>query len=100
MTLEEEKKLVAEKLMGVKEDSNYPGRYFNKNKLIYFDTWLPESDRNQLAEVEEKLNDKQRETYVFNLMVIRPERTYAFWWIKTVPPEICWRVLIKTLREL
>jgi hypothetical protein len=59
MTLEEEKKLVAEKLLGLKEDPNYPNRCFRKDRLIYIDSegtghdWNPQSDRNCWPEIWE-----------------------------------------------
>lgn len=106
MTLEEEKKLVAEKLMGWKIDPLLDNNhcYFIKlngdSKYSY--NWKPHKDRDCWPEIWEKMNEMVKCEFGNVLRDIHRERkSYGvIWWIYlTTPPELCWKALIKVLNE-
>ncbi len=83
MTLIEEKKLVAKKLM----------------QWMFFRDWNPQTDRNCWPEIWKKLEsikiDKYHDLsdkYYANLGEI------SAWELHTSKPETCWKALIKTIK--
>ncbi len=115
MKVEDEKKLVAEKLMGWKVGKRPP---FPDTVLIYRigcfpDTnvnvlepehWNPQTDRNAWDEIWEKLRFYTREneicanTYLdFVFPVGNAEKGTWLFDLHTAKPAQCWKALIKTL---
>jgi hypothetical protein len=88
MKLEEEKKLVGEKL---------------KLTVRWWINWNPDRNRNLWPEIWEKMNQNQIALYIVNLWSLLDvddkwdyEHTDLLL-VHTTPPEICWKALVKTL---
>jgi len=105
MTLEEEKKLVAEKLMGWQIGvSRNEGSYFewNKSRKIYVADWNPQSEREWWDQIWDNMGDKLFEDYYHNKLwaiqhstPVTPTESTRL--MHAAKPEICWKALIKTL---
>ena len=108
MTLEEEKKLVAE-WMGwrVNQYHSLGLQHFvrvtnNPESAVYIDAWNPQSYRNCWDEIWENMNDDIKEVYLDNLTNILPVQINGIvsWLeIHTAKPEKCWKALIETLTK-
>jgi hypothetical protein len=109
MTLEEEKKLVAEKLMGW--EMMPPGLKEKYPEAAYtFEDWNPQSDRNCWPGIWEKMTVEQavnfvREIHHLQMKIGKFIRTHwgnytlemNAWLLHITPPDICWKALIKVL---
>jgi len=114
MTLEEEKELVAEKLMGWKIiylDSPTPcidkGKTGSRTHLA---RWNPQSERKWWDEIWDKMDAKMFEEYfeILGEMILHAKKKNTPKHIlediilrgfHTAKPEVCWEALIKTLEE-
>ena len=111
MSLEEDKKLIAE-FMGWKFD--YEGRVSNpKQSSFWLCNWNPQTDRNAWPEIWDKIASDLDVLYSYldNLDYMMDwkalekkypqlEGKHELWFgIHTAPPEVCFKALIKTLKE-
>ena len=122
MTLEEEKEMVAEKLMGwsLDDDCLYHHRkksnhchlsdFHTRENRMHWSKWSPQD--NELAtfkewdEIWEKMPVETRLLYVGNIMKIMGHElkaitwdTVDLWMCATASPEIRWKALITVLLE-
>ena len=107
MTLEEEKKLVAE-WMGwrVNQYHSLGLQHFvrvtnSPESAVYIDAWNPQSYRNCWDEIWENMDENTMSLYLSNIkckghLVIAPE---IIWFFHTASPETCWKALIETLTK-
>lgn len=100
MNLEDEKKLVAEKLMGWK--IYYDNHEFTSierggmgAKLLLFN-WNPQTERKWWDEIWEKMNFYEMIGYMGHLKKLKPYQ-FEDWFVHTAKPETCWKALITTL---
>jgi len=110
MKIEEEKKLVAEKLMGWEVHvihSEHHKIYATNPNRVFEDSqfWKPESDRNCWDEIWEKMDDGNNGEFIDNFTnnieeVFPRSLLMGDWDYLTVKPELCWKALIKTLEAL
>jgi len=107
MNLIEEKKMVCEKLMNWKLEKGVSTKYWilkdNKVKPIKMKNWNPQENRKCWDEIWDKLKDKKIiNEYNKNIhMLIKKQKLNdmeLFWFLHTLKPEICWEILIKTLK--
>ena len=109
MTLEEEKKLVAD-WMGWIHVSVSPGDNFFytsgniiKDRILVKE-WNPQSERKWWDEIWEKIDDKNL-SYIYVDKIVELEYVTEIsglpkWWhIHTAKPEICWKALIKAINN-
>lgn len=112
MKIEEEKRLVAEKLMGWRVDELFPDdphwrpeiQKQDGTPLYYFHNWNPHKDRNRWPEIWDKMTERQRITYIQNLLCVQmdvnePLSLSEIFDIHTTSPEIYWKALIEVLTE-
>jgi len=86
--IEDEKKLVAEKL--------FPDKWPLTDYQFIHTTWHPQKERKWWDEIWDKMDDEVKERYMNWLL----DRAYiGDWDIHTAKPEICWKALIKTLSD-
>jgi len=107
MNLEDEKKRVAE-WMGweIRLDDEHLGAFSNmKQEFIdFYKNWKPQSERKWWDEIWERLS-------VYDLDYVYTDNVQKFahaqetrglatkWYIHTAKPEVCWKALLKTLKE-
>jgi len=105
MNLEDEKKLVAE-WMGWKCENKYNDDWIVcPNHVFRLYEWTPESERKWWDEIWERLS-------VYDLDYVYTDNVQKFahaqetrglatkWYIHTAKPEVCWKALLKTLKEV
>lgn len=115
MTLEEEKKLVAEKLMGwrlsdiANEASGIPAyeyvweEYITSSKtwefIYFYGDWRPNEDRNFWDEIWGKMDVNFYYQYKKNLseIISKEKNLDRIMDLHTAKPDICWKALIKVL---
>jgi len=116
MTLEEEKKLVAEKLMGWRYANEYQqpdgpywkGFYTDKTKEeLHISQWEPNEGRKWWDEIWEKMKSTLIDEYhdvsdIYYDYIRYNERgkPISGWDLHTAKPETCWKALIKALSEV
>jgi len=115
MSLEEDKKLIAE-FMGwtlITEDYFGSDRVEIVEKEIYMQGWNPQTDRNAWPEIWDKIASDLDVLYLYldNLDYMMDwkalekkypqlEGKHEVWFgIHTAPPEVCFKALIKTIKE-
>ena len=100
MELQEEKKLVAEKLMGDKL-TFYEGEFLLPTGLP-LNKWNPQSERKWWDEIWEKMDDELKDKYMSNLdNIVKGNHIGPTTWDTHIAkPEICWKALIKTLEQI
>jgi len=103
--LEEEKKLVAEKLMGWDVIKAYPyGEYYmaGQKESISVREWSPQSERKWWDEIWEKMDlDIEGEYHTCLILGLEDlghkPRGVGWKQYHTAKPSVCWQALIKTL---
>jgi len=104
MTLEQEKKLVTEKL-NIKMQSVMVPEFGKEMKWeeMPIEYWNPNKERKWWDEIWEKMNLSQRGTYLNNLKHLENAKESMLdwddWIIHIAKPEVCWKALILTLKE-
>ena len=105
MLLEEEKILVAKKVMGweiiysmkIKGISD-PSSAYIKNIKTLLKNWNPQEERKWWDDIwRAKGFGGITGMYYDNLLLIKPPQREPFIWLHTAKPEVCWKALIKTL---
>jgi len=108
VTLNEEKKLVAEKLMGWKVNPEYPSLYKEKDSISFpLEGWNPQSERKWWDEIWDKMDERKIFDAYLNLILGNEDghMDYRTDWdaiaiCHTAKPEVRWPALIKTLKEI
>ncbi len=100
MTLIEEKKLVAEKLMGWSFIGlfifKYPKKSDKQKNHPAISSWNPQLERKWWDEIWEREGFPTGK-YYDNLLALKPAPREKHIWLHTAKPEVCWKALIKTL---
>jgi len=108
MKLEDEKKLVATSLMGWEVDEyNGIGISADYGVGFNFHRWNPQSERKWWDEIWEKMDGRTLGKYIDTILDIVeqkhikgcPSGAYYYVELHTAKPELCWKVLLKTLKE-
>jgi len=121
MTLEEQKKLVAEKLMEWLIDEydvaglividfiTDKGSESDRGERINIDNWNPQSERKWWDDIWEEMDDEMFEEWITNIHSsfvnewaendYKPSEPNYKRLIQTAKPDVCWKALIKTLEE-
>jgi len=99
MTLEEEKKLVAEKLMGWSKFDWVSDTEYRIHGQGNFDIthWHPDTERKWWPDIIDKMDKREIDIFWYDLkgVVERPIN----WQLKLPKPSVCWKALILTLGD-
>jgi len=111
-SLKDEKRLVAEGLMGWKVDFESPQQtmwisYIQRNgekQYLNMSSWNPQIDRNCWQEIWEKMDGKVMNKYLNKLSNYFDNSFFdsdddAYRLYHTAPSEVCWKALVEVLRE-
>lgn len=108
MKPEEQKKLVAEKLMGWEvSDSTMIIKPHIVDRILYLDYWNPQDNDKATCkewyEIFEKMDSEKKFRYIFELASILglyKTRNSELFTLQSAKPSIRWEALIKTLEAL
>jgi len=103
MKLEEEKKLVAEKLGFMSVGPGGMPKIYTNKQLYNLEEWKPSGERKWWDEIWEKMPYEMTVKYLENILIPEQGLDDTFeesWFTHTAKPETCWKALIKTLQEL
>ena len=110
MTLIEEKKLVATRLMGWEVVEIPVIGFFVQtllwipNIIILLDSWKPELERKWWDNIWDKMDDEVYQKYMNNLADLLEvgfnvgDKTRS-WKFHTAKPETCWKALLQTINQ-